>query len=204
MRGALGANERQIIYERLLQRNFIRRALGLRALDVPQLYRKKIAQAEYQSRHGATQRERKPFLTNIKTLTQADLEPTEVERAAIFAKLVAQNLDRAAQGLAPRDVQQHAELAFAGHRTRAYQRLLSHYLDATLADIHKTNGGGPAPEDYRAAVSKAQGQLRDAMGIEPPPSKLGNAVAKLLGHKQIVKPDDQEAGNAATPLHTAE
>jgi hypothetical protein len=49
-RRLVGPDQRQAIYERLLQRNAIRSELGIRRLNIPELYRRKkrmIAEARY-------------------------------------------------------------------------------------------------------------------------------------------------------------
>ena len=123
-------------------------------------------------------------MTKKTILTQADLDPSEEQRQKIKADIMTRNAVRRADGLPERDVMAYAELRYDGHRARAYQDLLSPYLNITLAEIQPADGSGASPEDYRNAVAKAQEQLRDATGIVPPVSTAKAGIAKLRDHGQ--------------------
>tara|TARA_R110002096_G_scaffold147466_2_gene307282 strand:- start:9319 stop:9939 length:621 start_codon:yes stop_codon:yes gene_type:complete len=177
------AVDRQEVFERLLRRNVIRLALGLPALNIPHLYRCKVGKVDLSARHPQSHRG-KLFLTKKTILTQADLDPSEEQRQKIKADIMTRNAVRRADGLPERDVMAYAELRYDGHRARAYQDLLSPYLNITLAEIQPADGSGASPEDYRNAVAKAQEQLRDATGIVPPVSTAKAGIAKLRDHGQ--------------------
>lgn len=190
------AGHRQFVFERLLHRNAIRRAIGLPALNVPRLYLEKIVQAEHRSRLEQTNCGRKLCMTNRQIPSQADLEPTNAEREIIIAKLVSQNLDRAERGLPEREVQEYAELGFAKHRAQAYQVLLKPYLEAALKDIEPDQfGRTAAPSDYRQAVKMAQEQLSVATGIVSPSRRMKPDVLELIGHQPARGAPATDAGN---------
>lgn len=114
--------------------------------------------------------------------TQADLEPSEIERKKIWTDVVARNAERTEKGLVVHDVALMVELGLTRHRSLAYQDLLGPYLEVCLSDIQKSDGSGPSPADYRNAVALAEEQLEGATGIVSPKSKMATEVSGLVRH----------------------
>lgn len=168
--------DRGVLFTRLLKRNAIRLALGLRPLDVRRLYFRQVTTLTKPARE-------EPFLTKNPIPTQAELEPTESEREKIWADAVARNAARTAQGLPERDVTLMVELGLTRHRSRAYQELLGPYLDVCLNDIQKPGACGPSSAEYRSAVAKAEAQLRYATGIVSPRLTMVAEVADMARHR---------------------
>lgn len=138
-------------------------------------------------------------MTKKPILTQSDLDPTEEQKQQIIQDIVALNAVRLADGLPERDVGAYAELRFDSHRAGAYQNLLSPYLTITLAEIQPADGSGASPAEYRNAVTKAQGQLRDAMDIVPPVTTAKNKIATLRDHGQNFRNRSVEQGQNHRP-----